>query len=50
MNNETTQKLRGVIEMLLADSSRINKKKPQKYWYPLSMATYDAEEILEVLD
>lgn len=50
MNNESTIKLRGVIEMLIADSSRINEKKPQKYWYPLSMATYGVEEILEALD
>jgi CDP-6-deoxy-D-xylo-4-hexulose-3-dehydrase len=50
MNNETTKKLRGVVEMLIADSSRINEKKPQKYWYPLSMATYGTEEILEALD
>lgn len=50
MNNATSNKLAGVVEMLIADSSRINEKKPQKYWYPLSMATYGVEEIIEALD
>jgi len=50
MNNTTTKKLAGVIEMLIEDSSRINQKKKSKYWYPLSMATYGVSEILEALD
>jgi len=41
-------KLGGVIEMLLEAHSRINEAKPVKYWYPLSMASYGVEEILEV--
>jgi CDP-6-deoxy-D-xylo-4-hexulose-3-dehydrase len=44
------EKLKGVIELFLEHNSRINEKKPQKYWYPLSMATYGTEEILQVLD
>jgi len=43
-------KLRGVIELFLENSSRINEKQEQKYWYPLSLATYDADEIIEALD
>ena len=50
MNNETTHKLSGVIELLLDSSNRINEAKPQRYWYPLSMATYGVEEILEAVD
>lgn len=50
MNNKTTKKLAGVIEMLIDDSSRINEKNESKYWYPLSMATYGVSEILEALD
>ncbi len=50
MNNEDTRKLIGVIQLLLESSSRINEAKPQKYWYPLAMATYGVEEIIEALD
>jgi CDP-6-deoxy-D-xylo-4-hexulose-3-dehydrase len=50
MNNEDTAKLAGIIDLLLASSARINEAKPQRYWYPLSMATYGTEEILEALD
>lgn len=49
MNNDSTQKLRGVVELLLENSSRINDHK-QKYWHPLSMATYGIDEIMEALD
>jgi CDP-6-deoxy-D-xylo-4-hexulose-3-dehydrase len=44
------EKLSGIIELFLEHSSRINEKKPEKYWYPLSMATYGTEEILQALD
>ncbi len=50
MNIEGTKKLAGVIELLLESASRINEAKPQRYWYPLSMATYGVEEILEAID
>src|SRR5687768_14319106 len=50
MNNESSRKLTGVIELLLESSDRINQAKPQKYWYPLSMATYGVEEIVEAID
>ena len=49
-NIPSIEKLGGVIELFLEHSNRINKKKPQTYWYPLSMATYGTEEILQVLD
>lgn len=50
MNNEAINKIAGVIELLLESSSRINEAKPQRYWYPLSMATYGVEEIIEAID
>ncbi|MCG2712465.1 MAG: DegT/DnrJ/EryC1/StrS family aminotransferase [Candidatus Omnitrophica bacterium] len=50
MNLEYTYQLRKPIQALLEEASRINSYKPQKYWYPLSMATYDTEEILAAVD
>ncbi len=50
MNIEYTRELRGPLEALLREASRINTMKPQKYWYPLSVATYDVEEILGAVD
>ena len=48
--NKDTEKLIGVIELLLQSSSRINELKSRKYWYPLSRACYGVEEIVESLD
>ena len=50
LNNESTSKLSGVIELLLESSSRINEAKPRRYWYPLSIATYGVDEIIEAID
>jgi CDP-6-deoxy-D-xylo-4-hexulose-3-dehydrase len=50
MNLQYTYQLREPIQALLRESSRINNYKPQKYWYPLSLATYDVEEILAAID
>ncbi|PSF36746.1 DegT/DnrJ/EryC1/StrS family aminotransferase [Aphanothece hegewaldii CCALA 016] len=50
LNNESTRKLEGVIELLLESSSRINEAKPRRYWYPLSLATYGVDEIIEAID
>ena len=50
LNNESSRKLAGAIELLLESSSRINEAKPNRYWYPLSLATYGVEEIVEALD
>lgn len=49
MNLDTVHKLRGVIDLLLENESRINESKPIRYWYPLSLATYGTDEILEAL-
>ncbi len=43
-------KLAGVVDLFLEHSSRINERQARRYWYPLSMATYGAEEILQALD
>ena len=50
MNLKYTYQLREPIQALLQEASRINSYKPQRYWYPLSMATYDIEEILAAVD
>ncbi len=50
MNIENISKLRGILELLLESESRINEAKPIRYWYPLSLATYGTDEILEALD
>lgn len=50
MNIEITRKMAGAIELLLESHSRINSFKPQKYWYPLSLASYGVDEIIEALD
>ena len=50
MNLKYTYQLREPVQALLQEASRINSYKPQKYWYPLSMATYDIEEILAAVD
>lgn len=50
MNLDLTRRLKGAVEFLIESSSRINEAKPQQYWYPLSMATYGVEEILQALD
>lgn len=50
MNNEHGSKLAGVIKLLLESSSRTNEAKSQRYWYPLAMASYGAEEIVEAID
>ena len=50
MNLQYTYQLREPIQALLQEASRINSYKLQKYWYPLSMATYDWEEILAAID
>jgi len=42
--------IRPSIEALMAESTRINADRAGEYWYPLSLATYQAEEVLEALD
>lgn len=50
MNIQNIDKLRGIIDLLLESESRINEAKPVRYWYPLSLASYGTDEILEALD
>jgi len=50
VNLKYTFQLREPVQALLSEASRINSYKPEKYWYPLSMATYDVEEILAAID
>lgn len=49
MNDQNTERLRGVIDLFLENASRANTRKPP-YWYPLSLATYGTDEILEAVD
>jgi CDP-6-deoxy-D-xylo-4-hexulose-3-dehydrase len=50
LNIETTLQLRGPLQELIDHGSRVNSYKQQRYWYPLSLATYDVEEILAAVD
>lgn len=50
MNIESIQKLKGILDLLIENEGRINEAKPVRYWYPLSLATYGTDEILEALD
>ena len=50
MNIENIKKLQGMIDLLLENESRINEAKPIRYWYPLSLATFGSDEIIEALD
>lgn len=50
MNIDDIATLREPLRELMANASRENEKKPQRYWYPLSIATYDVEEVLGALD
>ena len=50
MNLKYTYQLLEPVKALLQEASRINSYNTQQYWYPLSMATYDFEEILAALD
>lgn len=50
MNLEYTRRLREPLQGLMDEGSRINTQKPQKYWYPLSIATYGVEEVLAAVD
>ncbi len=49
-NIPNIDKLAGVLEIFLENHSRTNQAKVSRYWYPLSIATYDVQEILQALD
>lgn len=50
MNIENIIKLKGILDLLIENENRVNEAKPIRYWYPLSLATYGTDEILEALD
>jgi CDP-6-deoxy-D-xylo-4-hexulose-3-dehydrase len=50
MNIDNLTQLRNVIDLLLERESRVNEAKPTRYWYPLSLATYGSDEIIEAVD
>jgi CDP-4-dehydro-6-deoxyglucose reductase, E1 len=50
VNLQESTELIEPISSLLTSASRANTAKPIKYWYPLSLATYGLEEILEAID
>ena len=50
MNLTETFDLRQPLQALIDSGSRINSYKPQRYWYPLSMASYGVEEVLAAVD
>lgn len=49
MNIEQTALIREALQTLMDHGSRINAEK-QRYWYPLSIATYGVEEVLAAVD
>ncbi len=50
MNDKDYTALAEIIEQVIETSCRINEAKPQRYWYPLAMATYGVEEIIQAVD
>lgn len=50
MNISETIELKHLIDQIISSKSRNNQAKPSKYWYPLSLASYGSDEILEALD
>jgi CDP-4-dehydro-6-deoxyglucose reductase, E1 len=50
MNELQLSDLKRTLQEIIEKESRINSFKPQKYWYPLSIATYYTEEILAAID
>lgn len=47
---DTEELLRGPLQSLIDSGSRINANKVEKYWYPLSIATYEVDEVLAAVD
>lgn len=50
MNLEDIERLRSPLQALIDSGSRTNANKTERYWYPLSIATYDVEEVLAAVD
>lgn len=45
-----TARFGALIDQSLAEHTRANEQSENRYWYPLAMATYGTEEILQALD
>ena len=45
-----TDQLKPLIRDLMAENSRVNPRVAQRFWYPLSVATYDSDEVMEAID
>lgn len=50
LNIEQSEHLRDALQTLLDHGSRINANKRDRYWYPLSIATYGIDEIMGAVD
>ncbi len=50
MNSKKKEDLRRSIQAYIEDASGSENAESRKYWYPLSCATYETEEIMEALD
>lgn len=50
MSLKSIDHLRPILQTLLKEFSGINNREGSKYWYPLSVVSYDVEEILSALD
>ena len=50
MLTEELAALRPQVAQLMSDSARVNTNRGGQYWYPLSLATYDSEEVMEALE
>lgn len=50
MDLEEFAALQPQIAHLMAESTRVNANVGGRYWYPLSLATYDSAEVMEALD
>jgi len=44
------EELRFIVKNKIENASRINEQKDIRYWYPLSVATYGVDEIIEALN
>ena len=50
LSDSYRHQFRSLIKSALGFESKTNQVKPTRYWYPLSLASYDSDEIIEALD
>lgn len=50
LNLDQSEQLREALQTLLDHGSRINANKGDRYWYPLSIATYGVDEVMAAVD